>query len=71
MAWRHDDNTLGILKANLELRNMFIICSQYRDKEKEGGQRGVSLPPPPSTRNKSKKKFFPSKIEKHKIFTYE
>ena len=24
---QNDDNTLGILKANLELKHMFIICS--------------------------------------------
>ena len=35
-ARRKDDNTLGILKANLELKLMFIICSQYRAKEKGG-----------------------------------
>ena len=27
MAWRNDDNTLGIFKANLKLTHMFIICS--------------------------------------------
>ena len=27
IAWRNDENTLGILKANLELKHMFIICS--------------------------------------------
>ena len=26
MAWRNDDNTLGILKSNWEVYNMFMIC---------------------------------------------
>ena len=27
IAGRNDDNTLGILRANLELKHMFIMCS--------------------------------------------
>ena len=45
IAWRNDDNTLGILKVNLELKrlliNMFII------KRKEGGRKVPPLRPSP------------------------
>ena len=29
IAEQNDDNTLGIIRANLELKHMFIICSLW------------------------------------------
>ena len=29
IAGQNDDNTLGIIRANLELKHMFIICSLW------------------------------------------
>ena len=53
IAWRNDDNTLGILKVNLELKrlliNMFII------KRKEGGRK---VPPSALPHHFVEQKFF-------------